>query len=115
MGSSTIFRCTKPVERGQAAHIRSMPFHKHEALLDEAIATAPEPIVPVLTATKALFYTACGMSDRALALLPTIETDRKTSDWAVDFSAVAMGSRDTVEFLAKLPQAEMAAYGVTPP
>ncbi len=115
MGSSTIFQCTKPVPAGMGSAIRAMPFEAHEALLTEAIATAPAPIVPVLKSSKALFYAAHQMQDRALALLADVSVERQTTDWAVDFSGVALGSRDTVKFLAELPGDQLINYGVAPP
>jgi len=115
MGSSNIFRCVKAVPPGMAAAIRALGWERHEALLEEAIRLAPEPIKPVLACTKALFYVAHQMQDRALALLRTVSLERKTEDWALDFSGVAAGSVNAVKFLAELPASQLVLYGVAPP
>ncbi len=114
MGSSTIFQCIKAVPPGMGSVIRTMGLGRHEALLDEAIMSAPDPIKPVLTCSKAAFYLAHQMQERALALLQSVSLERKTEDWAVDFSGVATGSRDTVKFLAGLPGEQLALYGLAP-
>lgn len=114
MGGSTIFRCTKPVPPGMGQTIRAMGFGQHERLLDEAIARAPEPLKPVLTCSKAAFFVSHQMQDRALALLPSVSLERMTEDWSIDFSGVAMGSRDAVRFLAELPGDQLARYGLFP-
>lgn len=115
MGGSTVFRCTKLVPAGMGAPIRRMSFEKHERLLDEAIATAPVPMAPVLMASKALFYTAHSITDRALDILDRIPVERQTEDWATDFSGVALGSRDTVKFLTGLPAGQLSIYAVEKP
>jgi hypothetical protein len=115
MGGSTIFRCTKAVPPSMSQQIRNLPFSVHEAMLDEAIESAPAPIKPVLTCTKALFYIAHQQQDRALSLLSEVCTTSLTNDFAIDFHGLALGSRATAEYLAKLPGSELGSYGICPP
>jgi hypothetical protein len=115
MGGSTVFRCTKLIPAGMGAAIRGMPFEKHERLLDEAIATAPVPMAPVLMASKALFYTVHALRDRAFDILNHISVERQTEDWAHDFSGVALGSRDIVKFLTQVPTEQLSNYWVEKP
>lgn len=115
MGSSTIFRCIKPVPAGLGEQVRNLGFDKHEALLSEAVEAAPVSAKPVLTCVKAMFYAAHQEQERALELLGAVSTERLSGDdWATDFSGLASGSRDTVKFLADLPGQELAKYDVHP-
>ena len=115
MGSSNVFRCLKPVPPGTAAWLRSLSFSTYEQLLDEAIASAPAPIVPVLQCSKAMFYVASKMPERALAILANVNVDRISHDWATDFHGVALGSRDTCRFFAGLSPGQLDLYQIDPP
>ena len=94
------------------AKIRGLTLSQHEALLDEAIATAPAAMRPVLHTGKACFFTAHGMQERAIALLKTIPIAPVTDDVAIDFHGVTRGSIEMVEFLSNLPSQNLSSYGV---
>ncbi len=99
---------------GLGEQIRDLGFSEHGRLLDEAIAAVPESVKPVMTAVKAMFLAAHDQQREALKLLETVSIERLSTDWATDFSGLALGSRDTVKFLAELPGHELANYAVHP-
>jgi hypothetical protein len=103
MGGSAVFRCTKPVPRGTAKSLRSLPFEQQEELLEMAIRSAPEPGAEVLKAVKACYYRAFDKREESERVLESIRVEPLTDDWATNFCAIALGSRDAIRAAWNLP------------
>ena len=101
MGGSAVFRCIKPIPPGMGKALRNLPFEQHEELLELAIKSAPAPGAEVLKAVKACFYLAFGKREESEMVLESIQDKPLTEDWATNFGAVAVGSRDALRLMWK--------------